>query len=62
MLVVFITVVVVILGLIALIVGARAPAEKHDLAVVLAHRGYGLLGIGAAIMVGSWLLRRFRDY
>jgi hypothetical protein len=61
-LVVFIAVVFVILGVIALIVAIRAPAEKHDLAVALAHRGFWLLGIGAAIAVGFWLFRRFRDY
>jgi hypothetical protein len=47
---------------IALVVAFRAPAEKHELAVALAHRGFWLLGIGAAIAVGFWLLRRFRDY
>jgi hypothetical protein len=61
-LVVFISVVFVILGVIALVVAFRAPAEKHDLAVALAHRGLWLLGIGAAIAVGFWLFRRFRDY
>jgi hypothetical protein len=61
-LVVFIAVVFVILGVIALIVAIRAPADKHDLAVALAHRGFWLLGIGAAITVGFWLFRRFRDY
>jgi hypothetical protein len=45
-----------------LVVVFRAPAEKHELAVALEHRGFGLLGIGGAIAVGFWLLRRFRDY
>ena len=61
-LVVFIAVVFVILGVIALIVAIRAPAGKHELAVALAHRGFWLLGIGAATAVGFWLVRRFRDY
>ena len=61
-LVVFIEVVFVILGVIALVVAFRAPAEKHELAVALAHRGFWLLGIGAAIAVGFWLFRRFMDY
>ena len=61
-LVVFIAVVFVILGVIALVVAIRAPAEKHELAVALANRGFWLLGIGAAIAVGFWLFRRFRDY
>jgi L-asparagine transporter-like permease len=61
-LVVFIAVVFIILGVVALVVAFRAPAEKHDLAVALAHRGFWLLGIGGAIAVGFWLFRRFRDY
>ena len=61
-LVVFIAVVFIFLGVIALVVVFRAPAEKHELAVVLEHRGFGLLGIGGAIAVGFWLFRRFRDY
>ena len=61
-LVVFIAVVFVNLGAIALVMAFCAPAEKHELAVALAHRGFWLLGIGAAIAVGFWLFRRFRDY
>ena len=58
----FIAAVFVILGVIALVVAIRAPAEKHELAVALEHRGFGLLGIGGAIAVSFWLFRRFRDY
>jgi hypothetical protein len=61
-LVMFIAVVFVILGVIALVVAIRAPAEQHELAVALEHRGFGLLGIVGAIAVSFWLFRRFRDY
>jgi L-asparagine transporter-like permease len=61
-LVVFTAVLFIVLGVIALVVAFRAPAEKHELAVALAHRGFWLLGIGGAIAFGFWLFRRFRDY
>ena len=61
-LIVFIAVVFVILGVIALVVAIRAPAEKHKLTVALAHRAFWLLEIRGAIAVGFWLFRRFRDY
>jgi hypothetical protein len=57
-LVVFTSVVFILLGVVALVVGFRAPAEKHELAVVLEYRGAGCLGIGVAIAVGYWLYRR----
>jgi hypothetical protein len=59
---VFVAVVFIILGVVALVVAFRAPAERHELAVALAHRGFWLLGIGGAIAVGFWMFRRFRDY
>ena len=62
MLVVFIAAAFVILGVIALVLAFRAPAEKHDLAVALEHRGFWLLGIGLAIAFAYWLFRRLRDY
>ena len=58
-LVVFISVVFIILGIVALVVGFRAPAEKHELAVALEYRGACSLGIGLAIAAGYWLYRRF---
>ena len=61
-LVMFIAVVFVILGVIALVVAIRAPAEQHELAVALEHRGFWMLGVGGAIAFGFWLFRRFRDY
>ncbi|SPE51348.1 exported hypothetical protein [Verrucomicrobia bacterium] len=61
MLVVFIAVVFIILGVIALVMAFRAPPEKHELAVALEHRGFWSLGIGAAIAVAFWLFRRFKD-
>jgi hypothetical protein len=51
-LVVFISVVCIILGVVALVVGFRAPAEKHELAVALEYRGAWCLGVGLAILAG----------
>jgi len=61
-LVVFIAVVFIIVGMVALAMGLRAPAEKHEVAVALEHRGFWSLGIGVAIAVAYWLFRRLRDY
>ena len=61
-LVMLIALVFIILGVITLVVAIRAPAEQHELAVALEHRGFGLLGIVGAIAVSFWLFRRFRDY
>jgi hypothetical protein len=60
-LVVFGAAVFIIIGVIALVLAYRAPAENHDLAVVLARRGFWSLGIGVAIAVAYWLFRRFKD-
>jgi hypothetical protein len=60
-LVVFISAVFVIFGVIALVVGFRAPAEKHALAVALEVRGAWCLGIGVAIGFGFWLFHRIVD-
>jgi hypothetical protein len=51
----------IIVGVIALVVAFRAPAEKHELAMAVAHRGFWSLGIGVAIGVAYWLYRRFKD-
>jgi hypothetical protein len=61
-LVVFSSAVFVILGIVALVVAIRAPAEKHELAVALAHRGFCCLGIGVGIAVAYWLFRRLKEY
>ena len=61
MLVVFASVVLIVLGVIALVVGFRAPAEKHDLAVALEYRGAWCLGLGVAIAIAYWLYRHLRD-
>ena len=61
-LVVFIAAVFIIVGVVALVMGLRAPAEKHEVAVALEHRGLWSLGIGGAITVAYWLFRRLRDY
>jgi uncharacterized membrane protein HdeD (DUF308 family) len=60
-LVVFIAAVFIILGVIALVMAFRAPAEKHELAVALEYRGAWCLGIGVAIAIGFWLFRRIVD-
>lgn len=61
-LVVFGSAVFVILGVVALVFAIRAPAEKHELAVALAHRGFWCLGIGVAIALAYWLFRQLKDY
>jgi hypothetical protein len=60
-LIAFISVVFIVLGIIALAVGFRAPPEKHEMAVALESRGALCLGIGAAIAFGFWLFRRLVD-
>ncbi len=49
------------LGVVAVIVGLRAPAEQHELAAEVMRGGLFSLGIGVAIAVGWWLFRRFTD-
>ena len=44
--VVFIATVFILVGVVALVMGFRAPAEKHEVAVALEHRGFWSLGIG----------------
>jgi L-asparagine transporter-like permease len=61
-LVVFVAAALIIVGVVALVMGFRAPTEKQEVAVALEHRGFLLLGIGVAIAVAYWLFRRFRDY
>jgi hypothetical protein len=60
-LVVFGAAVFIVIGVIALVLAYRAPAENHDMAVAVAHRGLWSLGIGIAISVAYWLFRRFKD-
>lgn len=54
-LVVFVAAVFIIIGLVAMVMGFRAPAERHGLAVALEHRGFWALGIGVAIALAYWL-------
>jgi hypothetical protein len=60
-LVVFVSIVFIILGIVALVVGFRAPVEKHDVAIALECRGAWCLGIGIAISFGYWLFHRVVD-
>jgi hypothetical protein len=46
------------IGIVALVVGFRAPAEKHDLAVQLIHLGERGIGLGVACIIGYWIYRR----
>ena len=60
-LVVFVSVVFIVLGVIALVMGFRAPMQKHDVAVALEYRGAWCLGIGVVIALGFWIVRRLVD-
>jgi hypothetical protein len=51
----------VVLGLVAIVAGLQAPAEKHDAAVGLMHIGFWLLGLGVAVAACYWLYRRLAD-
>jgi hypothetical protein len=61
-LVVFVAVVLIIIGLVALAMGLHAPPEKHEVAIELEYRGLWFLGTGIAIAFAYWVFRRFRDY
>jgi len=52
----------IVLGIVALVVGFRAPADKHDFAVALESHGAWSLGIGIVVGAGYWLYRRLVDY
>jgi hypothetical protein len=52
----------VVMGIVLLVVGIRAPADKHDLAVALETRGAWCIGIGLGIAFLYWLYRRLVDY
>jgi len=60
-LVVFAAAVFIIVGVVSLVIAVKAPTEKHELAVAVAHRGVWSLGIGVSIAVAYWLFRRLRD-
>ena len=59
-LVVFGAVFFIVLGIVMVAVALRAPPEKHELAVVVGHRGLWSVGIGVAIAVAYWLYRRVK--
>ena len=61
MLVWFASLVFIVLGIVALVVGLRAPAEKHEVAVALEHRGAWCLVVGLGILLVYWLYRRLKD-
>lgn len=51
----------VAIGLVALVIAIRAPESKHDLAVVLTHRGLWCLGIGIVIAIVYRWCRRLKE-
>ena len=46
------------LGVVAIILGLRAPIEKHDLAREAIVCGAGLIGVGLIVAAGFWIVRR----
>ena len=57
-LVVFVSAVFIIFGIVAIVIGFRAPVEKHEIAVAVEYRGALCVGIGMAILAGYWLYRQ----
>jgi hypothetical protein len=51
----------IILGLVMIVVGLRAPLEKHELADAVEYHGLWSLGIGVFIAVAYWLYRRLKS-
>jgi len=48
-------------GGVALVAAALAPPEKHDIAAGLVWYGGWSLGLGVALAVAYWLIRRLAD-
>ena len=57
----FVAIVFIILGVVAIVIAMRAPAENHDLAVQLEYRGAWCIGIGLGIVFVHWLFRRLTN-
>jgi hypothetical protein len=51
----------IVFGMVGLVFVFRAPPEKHELALALEHYSAWSLGIGAAIALISWLVRKLTD-
>ncbi len=49
------------IGIVALVAGIRAPAEKHDFAVQLIRLGVCASALGIACLAGYWICRRCKD-
>jgi len=58
----FAAAVFIILGIVAMVIGLRAPAEQHEAAIALEHRGAWCLVVGSGILGLYWLYRRLKDY
>lgn len=57
----FVALGLIVVGIVALVFGLRAPEDKHDVAVDLEHRGAWCLVIGFGILFLYWLYRRLKD-
>lgn len=60
-LVAFVSLGLIILGTVALVMGFRAPPEKHEIAVALEHRGAWCVAAGLVIPFVIWFFRRLLD-
>ena len=54
----FVSLVFIVFGIVALVMGLRAPPEKHDVAIALEQRGAWCLVIGLGVQFLYWLYRR----
>lgn len=48
-------------GIVAIVVAARAPADKEAVATIVMRYGFMSLGIGVFIGIVFWLFRRFTN-
>ena len=60
--VVLLSVVCIILGMVALVMGFRQPPQNHKLAVALEYRGAWCVGVGVIIAFLYWLYRQLKAY
>lgn len=54
----FVSAAFIVMGVVALVVAWRAPAEKHELAANAMNAGFWSVSTGVAIAVAFWLYRR----
>ena len=58
---VVLTVLLIVVGIVALVIAYSAPPDKAHLAAQLARYGWLSLGLGVFVGVAIWLFRRFMD-